>query len=114
VRCALLLARQDPRRLTLTYAGAHSVPPAAQALAATADSDHVTPPPAGGVGQPGSGELVGGSSSAASGASGAAAAAMLMLAATLLLGSRLIMRPLRDVRERWLASPLDLVLERPD
>jgi hypothetical protein len=114
VRCQLLLARQDPRRLSLAYTAPASGTPGGQALAASADSDHFTPPPAGGAGVPGSGEMVGGSSSAASGVSAGTGAAMLMLALALLLGSPLILRRLLDVCERWLASPLDLVLERPD
>jgi hypothetical protein len=114
VRCALLAARQDPGRLRLAYAGAPNIPPKEQALAPSAGSDRIAPPPAGDAGLPGSSELLGGSSSAASAASGATAAAMLLFAATLLLASPLILRRLLDVCERWLASPLDLVLERPD
>jgi hypothetical protein len=114
VRCALLVAARAPGRVGLAYSGSSSVTPDGQALAVSPVSDQLTPPPAGGEGVPGSGELVGGSSSAASGASTGTAAATLMLAVGLLLGSPLILRRLLDVRERWLASPLDLVLERPD
>jgi hypothetical protein len=114
VHCELLIARQDPGRLVLTYAGSASVHPPGQPLAPTLDNDHFNPPPAVGGGLPGSDELVGGSSSAASAASGGTAAAMLIIGGLFLLASPLILRRLLDVCERWLASPLDLVLERPD
>lgn len=114
VRCELLLARESAGRSGLAYAGSASVPPAAQAAGASSDNDHATRPPAAGTGLSGSGAVVGGSASAAAGAAGAAAAAVLLLAVTLLLGAPHMSRRLLDVCERWLASPLALVLERPD
>jgi hypothetical protein len=110
VHCLLVESAPSPAGsagLIRTSAGSSA------AQAAGADGQRLGPPPSGGSALPGgASSMLAGSSGAAAGSSGASSAAVL-LAALLLLASPRILRRLLLVCERWLASTLALIPERP-